>query len=609
MQIQPLIDLLAAIRERDENSLIRIARGVSNSDDRASFAALMRQCIFYSDGSPLFYRRIRNIWDGAGMPALKSVSVSKTVQILSDCTVDALVPQLELFLAAYGVSASIELGEFDSVEFEAHAGKHREIDLTLVVLSERWLHKMVAAFPASQQDLDAAKTALTALAKALASRRSGIMAFTTFYSGAWPQVASSAHVDGKVSMSRIVAEMNATLSTLVSEGIYCIDTQQALHLAGGAKAAGAVSAIRMRAPFEDAGFVALAREIASAVAHQFGRGHRALLTDWDNTIWGGEVGELGPEGVEIGPETPDGYGYQILQSYIAELNALGVALAAVSRNDPKVADVLDVNKHLALRRANYAVLQLAWGNKSESVARVVEQLNFGSDFMVYIDDNHVDLAEVLSAFPDVDVVLAGPEPDQSLARLSGGRFFNALHVTGNDLQRQGQFVALRRQREAMQEGGSREDFIASLGVELTVEGLNSSNIDRVLQLAQKTNQFNLTTRRHNREDVERMIANGAQVGVFDYKDRFGSQGIIGVMILTPIEQGSEIDTWLMSCRVLNRDVEQSMLNWAKQRSAGKLIGTYLPTQKNSLVRDLYPNLGFRAVNDGIDELDILSEIP
>lgn len=604
MQVQPLIDLLAAVRERDESALIRIAKDASKADDRALFAALLRQCIFYADGSPLFYRRVRNIWDAAGKPCLKAVTVPKTVQLLSDCTVDALAPLLELFLAAYGVEAATEVGAYDSVEFEALAGAHRDVDLTLVVLSERWLRKTLGAFPPSLEDLEAAKANLTALAKSLASRRTGVVAFTGFYPGAWPQIASSAQIDGKVSMARVVGEMNATLSALTGEGIYCIDTQQALLVAGGAKAVGSVSAIRMRAPFEDAGFVALARETTSAVAHQFGRGHRALLTDWDNTIWGGEVGELGPEGVEVGPETPDGYGYQILQSYIAELNSLGVALAAVSRNDPKIANVLEVNRHLALRRSNYAALELSWGNKSESVARVVEQLNFGSEFMVYIDDNHVDLAEVLAAFPDIDVVLAGPEPDQSLSRLSGGRYFNALHVTGNDLRRQGQFVALRHQRDAMSQSGSRQDFIASLDVELTVDRLDATNVDRVIQLVHKTNQFNLTTRRHNREDLEHLIAIGAQIGVFDYKDRFGSQGIIGVMILVPTDQGSEIDTWLMSCRVLNRDVEHSMLRWAKERTSGKLFGNYLPTQKNSLVRNLYPTMGFRTTDDGTYELDV-----
>lgn len=608
MHVQLIVELLAAVKEEDEASILQILKEASNVDNPSLFAALMRQSIFWIGKSPLYYRRLRNLWETSGKPQLKSVATARTIQILSDGTVDTLAPYLELFLAAYGVTSSIKIGAFDSVEFEAHAGPFQNFDLTLVVLSENWLRKSVGGFPASRTDLEAAQASMSSLARALAARRSGAVAFSTFYSGAWAVVASSAQIDGKMSWSRIVAEMNATVAKLGEEGILAIDTQQALHAAGGASAVGAVSAIRMRAPFEETGFLALAREAASTAAQLFGRGHRALLTDWDNTIWGGEVGEIGPEGIEVGPETPDGYGYQLLQSYMADLNALGIALAAVSRNDPNVSEVLELNKHLPLRRENYAALELSWGNKSESVARVIKQLNFGSDFMVYIDDNHVDLAEVVAAFPEIDVILAGPEPDQSLSRLAGARFFNSAQVTSGDLHRKQQMASLRAQRDAKLQSQSGEDFLGSLGIEVSVCGLTRANRDRVLQLMQKTNQFNVTTRRHNKEDVDRLVSIGSHFGVFEYSDRFGSQGIIGLVILVPTDRGAEIDTWLMSCRVLNRNVERAMLRWAVDKAGkGKLFGTYIPTQKNELVRELYPTMGFRPVGAGEYELDLSDE--
>ena len=354
--------------------------------------------------------------------------------------------------------------------------------------------------------------------------------------------------------------------------------------------------IRMRSALEPEGLVSVAREMGAGIAHMFGRAHRALLLDWDNTLWGGEVGEVGPLGIELGPETPDGFAYQLLQSHIRDLNLGGTLLAAISRNDPAVGRVLEENPHLVLRRSNFASLQLSWGDKSESASHIVEELNFGSDFMVYVDDNHVDLAQVLDANPDMDIILAGPEADQTLDRLSGSRLFSALRATEADVSRADQASSLREQRDAIAGASSREEFLASLGISIITDDLSDSNLGRVLQLLQKTNQFNLTTKRHNQEDLARLSSLGSHVGVFSYVDRFGSQGIIGLVVLAPVTDGWEVDTWLMSCRVLNRGVEEAMLDWMKSRlQSTNLFGTYLPTEKNGLVESLFDRMGFSTV--------------
>ena len=592
---EPIIDLLLALKRKDEEAIEGVLKRVSAENSPDIFSALLRSSIFHAGASTKYYRKLRNVWLQSGRRPLKHTQTKISIEILSDGTVDALTPHLELFLAAYGVDADISIGAYDSVEHEAFVADFKQSDVTLVLLSENWVRRYVQVVPADLDSASTAKAMLERLVAALSSKRSGRLVFTNFSQGAWPPVAGTVVSRERVSWSMIVQSLNDKLIELSGEHVLVADASTAVHNAGGASVCGRLASIRMHAPLEEAGFIAVGREIASIIANAQGRSHRALLTDWDNTLWGGEVGELGFHGIQCGLETPDGYGYYLLQSYIRDLSSLGVLLAAVSRNDPAMVGVLDNNPHLALRRDNFSSFALSWGNKSDSVSQVASDLSFGTDLMVYIDDNHVDLAEVLLAHPEIDVVLAGPDPDQSLNRLSQARFFNTALLTEGDLNRTQRAVALREQRDAIGDVDSRENFLASLDIQVAISDVKPDNRDRVLQLLQKTNQFNLTSRRHNSSNVDELLSGGARVGVFDYRDRFGPQGIIGVMILKADEKRPEveIDTWLMSCRVLNRGVEEIMLAWATETAGGRsLVGSYLPTAKNGLVRDLYPRLGF-----------------
>jgi FkbH-like protein len=342
--------------------------------------------------------------------------------------------------------------------------------------------------------------------------------------------------------------------------------------------------------------MAIAREIASACAHLFGRAHRAVLTDWDNTLWRGEVGELGPLGIVCGQDTPDGLAYYMLQAQLRGLSEAGVLLAAVSRNDPNAARVLDENPDLALRRDNFGALALDWGDKSVAVGRISADFGFGADLMLYLDDNPVDLAEVASAYPFIDIVLAGPSADLTLDRLTG--LCNFTHLTEDDANRTSRIAPLVAQAQALRTGGDTSSFLASLQMRLRVHDLTQDNLGRVTQLLHKTNQFNLTTKRYSEADVRRLAGSGAQIGVFSYEDRSGPQGIISVVILMDDAAGLTVDTWLMSCRVLNRGVETAVFQWIAQQGNGRdLIGRFEPTDKNGLVSKLYDGLGFEAQQD------------
>ena len=591
-----VVELLAALGRNDEAAALALLPQAQND---LTFAAMMRTAAFHTSTSPFFYRKLLNAWSAKGRPPLKPSSRILHIEILSDCTVDGLTPYLTLFCAAFGLDARISIGLYDSVEQTAIAPfEGTPPDVSLVLLSEHWLKRHIGVSLVSVDQIDAATQSLKLILEGLRKNRSGHIIIGNFALPSWAPPGTSAFAGERIGQAAAITEINGRLQREASNGINVLDTALAVHMAGGHNASPKLAYLRAHALLEDRGLVQLAREAASGIAQLFGRSHRALLTDWDNTLWGGEVGEVGFHNVICGQDSPDALGYYVLQSYLVHLTNIGILLAAISRNDPAMAEILEENKDIALRRKHFATLALSWGDKSASVSEIERDLNFATDLMVYVDDNPVDLAEVLSKFPYIDIVLAGPTADYTLSRLSSARYFNTFRVTEEDTRRHEMARIIAEQNRAIESSSSPEEFLRSLNIKLTVSPMTDANRPRVLALLQKTNQFNVTTRRHLADGLDGLIKAGAEIGVFSYTDKFGSQGIIGLMIVTPAASKLMIDTWLMSCRVLNRNVEKAMLEWAKKKSAGRAIsGTYIPTSKNKLVSKLFDKFGFELISE------------
>ncbi len=586
------VHLIDGLRRSDEAAIISLLAEAPS--DGPAFAAMVRAASYHGSLTPFYYRKLLNAWSSRGRPALKPSVRTISIELLSDGTIDGLKPYLELFCGAYGLEALITVAPYDSVEHIAFVSNQpSDSDVTIVLLSDFWLARHIGAATTSRQNIAEAKKVLGEIADGLAAKRSSHILFGNFGPGSWPNVGSAVSFGDNIGHGAAVADVNLFLSSKAAEWLHILDVALAVHLAGGANSTARIGYLRTHAPYDERGHVQIAREAASGIAHLFGRSHRALLTDWDNTLWGGEVGELGVHQIVCGQDSPDALGYYLLQSYLAGLNACGVILAAISRNDPAIARVLDENTDLALRRSNFASLALSWGDKSHSVTQIAGELNFTTDLMLYIDDNPVDLAQVMTHHPDIDIVLAGPTPDYSLNRLCSARYFNALNLTKEDTTRAQLASAMVDQGREMRKASDPTAFLRSLGMRLTVDTVTAENRSRVLQLLQKTNQFNVTTRRHGEQELQAFLSGGAIVGVFSYSDKFGPQGIIGLMIAVEFEVSVSVDTWLMSCRVLNRGVEKAMFDWLRRKSSRPLItGEYIATAKNALVSELFDRMGF-----------------
>ena len=323
---------------------------------------------------------------------------------------------------------------------------------------------------------------------------------------------------------------------------------------------------------------------------------KCIVLDLDNTLWGGIVGEEGLDGIHLGPTT-EGRPYWEFQKRLQALWQRGVILAINSRNNPDDAmNVLREHPSMVLREEHFAAARINWQDKGANLVELANELNLGLDSFVFIDDDQANRDRIRAAFPEVFVVDLPDDAALYPTTLMGLDLFNTLQLTDEDLNK-GTLYSQRKHRERDREAMSLEEHLASLETVVTIRRADSSTIPRISQLTQKTNQFNLTTRRYLEEDIRRFTADSAyDVVCCSVRDKFGEQGITGVAIVEKLGESWRIDTFLLSCRVIARGIEDALLSYvagqALSEGAEQLSGEFIPTPKNDPSRDLYRTRGF-----------------
>ncbi|NAZ85110.1 HAD-IIIC family phosphatase [Kineococcus indalonis] len=345
----------------------------------------------------------------------------------------------------------------------------------------------------------------------------------------------------------------------------------------------------------------LARHTAAVIAAQLGASRKCLVLDLDGTLWGGVLGEVGVHGVTLGAG-PAGEAFSAFQRHVLALKDKGVVLAVCSKNDEHlVRQVFAENPEMLLSLDDVAVLEASWQDKPTAVRSIAAALGVGEDALVFVDDNPAEREAVRELVPAVDVVPLPAEPAGYVAALARYPFFETDALTAEDAARTEQYRARARAAGQREAAGSLEDFLRGLGMRAHVAPLGEANTARVAQLLGKTNQFNLTTRRHSLADVQAFAADPDwHAQVVRLSDRFADHGVVGVLLAhrVPGPEGPEldVDSWLLSCRVIGRTLEDEMLGVlvAQARALGctRLRGTYVPTAKNGQVAGLYERLGF-----------------
>ncbi|HWE02466.1 MAG TPA: HAD-IIIC family phosphatase [Tepidisphaeraceae bacterium] len=357
-----------------------------------------------------------------------------------------------------------------------------------------------------------------------------------------------------------------------------------------------------RMPIAAGELIYLAREWMRFVYPIVGRVCKVLAVDLDNTLWGGVIGEDGIDGIQLDQGYP-GDAYRSLQRAILDLYRRGIVLAVCSKNNPAEAmEAIADHPGMLLRPEHFAIIRTNWADKATNLREIAAELNVGIDSIAFLDDNFVEREWISEQIPEATVIDLPGDPMLFAQALRECPFFERLELTDEDKAR-GRLYAERRMRTELEATAtSLEDFYRSLRMKAIIEPVNAKTLSRAAQLTQKTNQFNLTTRRYSERQLDqRLAAPDWRAFTVQVADRFGDNGIIGLAILRIQDGVCEIDTLLLSCRVIGRTIETALLaalaREAIRDGATKLVGWFVPTKKNAPARDFYKSHHFVAVQE------------
>ena len=348
--------------------------------------------------------------------------------------------------------------------------------------------------------------------------------------------------------------------------------------------------------------------VARILAAQRGLSKKCLVLDLDNTLWGGVIGDDGIEGIVLGEGSAAGEAHLALQHYAKRLKERGVILAVCSKNDPGIAEaVFHDHPEMVLRRSDIAAFLANWDDKAKNLKAIATRLNIGIDSLVFVDDNPVERARVRQSLPMVAVPELPEDAAHYVRCLADAGYFEAVSFTLEDRDRAQQYAENAERDALLESAQSMDEFLRGLKMSVRFGPFTAVDQPRVVQLINKTNQFNTTTRRYTSEEIAILTnLHSALTLQFRLLDRIGDNGLVSAMILRPTPEDEdvlEIENWVMSCRVFGRQLEHEAMNIAveaaRQRGARALVAEYIATSKNNVISALYSSLGFAAVNQTV----------
>ena len=583
-----------------------IDTAIENKAWPAALAALRQ---FWRDspglaGAQLVLDRIKKIEHGAP-------SVPCRLAVLRSFTLEPALPMLRASCALHGIDLTVQVGDFntyvqdiltptsDLYSFDPHV-------VILAVQTRDLLPELWSDYTAlARHDIDRAVERATGDLRAwIHAFRIRSQASLIIHDFEIRAVSNSGILDSQMpdGQSDTIRRINRELRRMAAQdtGVFVLDYDGLVSRFGRDRWHDERKWLTARMPIAADCLVHLADEYARYLIPLMGRGAKALIVDLDNTLWGGVVGEDGLHGIKLGPEYP-GAAFLALQRTILDLYQRGIILAVCSKNNPADAmEVLEQHPHMLLRPRHFAALRINWVDKALNLRELAQELNIGIDALAFLDDNPAERERIRLELPEVHVIELPQDPMDYARAVRESAVFERLTLSAEDRER-GRYYAEQRQRTELAESASSlEDFYRSLKMRAEIADVTAETLARTAQLTQKTNQFNLTTRRYSEQQIEEM-SGGRDWRVYTLRvlDRFGDNGLVGVAITHQEGEVCEIDTFLLSCRVIGRTVETALLahlaRQAAEGGAARLVGSFLPTKKNAPARDFYPNHGFYAV--------------
>ena len=340
--------------------------------------------------------------------------------------------------------------------------------------------------------------------------------------------------------------------------------------------------------------------LANIIKSLYGKNKKAFALDLDNTLWGGIVGDDGAENLKIGKETPTGEAYTEFQEYLRAHRQLGVILNVISKNESENAQAGLRHPEMVLKPDDFIMVKANWEPKSQNLVDIAHTLSLTPDSFVFVDDNPAEREIVRQQIKNATVPEMGNKPEDYIRVLDKMGYFEVTLVSADDSKREKMYKENAQRAKAELSFSNYNDYLLSLNMKAEIGAFVPTYYARIAQLTNKSNQFNLTTRRYTQAEIEEVAANDNFITLYGkLSDKFGDNGLVSVIIGHQKGDSVDIDLWLMSCRVLKRDMEKAMMDKlvSECRRCGvqKLIGHYYPTAKNGMVKDFYASMGFVKV--------------
>ncbi len=346
----------------------------------------------------------------------------------------------------------------------------------------------------------------------------------------------------------------------------------------------------------------LAKNLSIIIKSVYGMSKKCLVLDLDNTLWGGVIGDDGVDNIKIGKETGVAEAYTSFQNYIKELRSIGITLAIASKNDYKNAIEGLNHPDMILKKGDFLNIKANWEPKFINIEKIAKEINIGIDSLVFVDDNPAERDIVKAQLPSVAVPNVGEDPGKYIDYLDRNGYFEQVKISEEDKQRNQFYENNQKRNEEVAKYNDYGQFLQSLQMVADIDYFKPIYLERITQLTNKTNQFNLTTRRYSNTEIAEISKSNNKIALYGrLKDKFGDNGLISVVIGDIKVKELHIDLWLMSCRVLKREMEKAMFDAlvaeCKKKEIEFIYGYYIKTPKNNLVKDHYQNLGFVAVKE------------
>lgn len=557
--------------------------------------------------------------EGARLDPLSPVRLA----VLPGATYDFIAAALPAAAARHGVALSVEVGLLDQIEQQAfqpsaelYAGRP---DAVLLGIDHRWLGLDRPIFDGqAEAQVAAAVDRAAAVVSAIVENGGGTPIVPTIPTPP-VQLFGSYDLREPGSVRAMIKAFNARLPDLCAKSsALLLDVEAVAEQVGTSRWFDEALYSLYKLPFTADAVPLYADLVGRLLGALRGKARKCLVLDLDNTCWGGVIGDDGLEGIRIGGGGAGGEAFLAVQRTALELKTRGVILAVSSKNNDEMAR-LPFREHpnMLLKESDIAVFQANWEDKPSNLEAIAAKLEIGLDALVLLDDNGAERAMVRAALPMVGVPELPNDPSYYPTMLLGAGYFESVSFSAEDRKRGESYAANAQRAEVLSKSRNLDDYLTSLEMRIAFAPFDALNRARITQLVNKTNQFNLTTRRYTEAQIAQMEAGGATFTLQTrLTDRYGDFGMIGVVIAKEAEEGTvwDIDTWLMSCRVLGRRVEEAMLDQlvrrARERGVNTIRAKYVPSAKNSMVADHFDKLGFTRLvvdQDGTRHYEIKPE--